>query len=187
MSGLPDLMAPSSVSLAPGLRRDWRRSQFGDEPQDVDEPFQDGGTPCRVTEPVGHPDVALAVDAEAAAAEAGLESLDLAGIGGWKARDEVADGIGHPDPVLLVDAEVERPSKRFARFILESLAEQLALRQIALGEVNYLILRDPTTQTSPLGVMITPCMSPSLPSKVMPSGGVSGLPFLSNTAMDLPP
>src|SRR5262245_9204012 len=32
-----------------------------------------------------------------------------------------------------------------------------------------------------------PCIRPSLPSKVMPSGGVSGLPLLSNTAIDLPP
>src|SRR5215470_3084031 len=32
-----------------------------------------------------------------------------------------------------------------------------------------------------------PCISPSCPSNVMPSGGVSGLPFLSNTAIDLPP
>src|SRR5215475_3027379 len=32
-----------------------------------------------------------------------------------------------------------------------------------------------------------PCISPSFPLNVMPSGGVSGLPFLSNTAMDLPP
>ena len=45
----------------------------------------------------------------------------------------------------------------------------------------------PRTQTSPLGVTMTPCISPSLPSNVMPSGGVSGLPFLSNTVMDLLP
>ena len=32
-----------------------------------------------------------------------------------------------------------------------------------------------------------PCISPSRPSKVMPSGGVSGLPFLSNTAIEWPP
>src|SRR6516164_6770651 len=32
-----------------------------------------------------------------------------------------------------------------------------------------------------------PCNIPSLPSNVMPSGGVSGFPFLSNTAIEWPP
>src|SRR5262245_46352841 len=32
-----------------------------------------------------------------------------------------------------------------------------------------------------------PCINPSRPLKVMPSGGVSGLPVLSNTAIDCPP
>src|SRR5262249_18798423 len=45
----------------------------------------------------------------------------------------------------------------------------------------------PRAHMSPLGVAMMPCISPSRPSKVMPSGGVSGLPFLSNTAIDLPP
>src|SRR5262245_66151060 len=34
---------------------------------------------------------------------------------------------------------------------------------------------------------MTPCISPSLPSNVMPSGGVNGLPFLSKTVIDFPP
>src|SRR5262250_3402105 len=45
----------------------------------------------------------------------------------------------------------------------------------------------PRAHTSPLGVAMMPCISPSCPLKVIPSGGVSGLPFLSNTAIDLPP
>src|SRR5262249_9801607 len=45
----------------------------------------------------------------------------------------------------------------------------------------------PRAHTSPLGVAMIPCMSPSRPLNVIPSGGVSGLPFLSNTAIDLPP
>src|SRR5580693_8475848 len=32
-----------------------------------------------------------------------------------------------------------------------------------------------------------PCISPRRPPNVMPSGGVSGLPFLSNTAIEWPP
>src|SRR5271169_1140884 len=32
-----------------------------------------------------------------------------------------------------------------------------------------------------------PCMRPSRPPKLIPSGGLRGLPFLSNTAMDLLP
>src|SRR5215468_5017204 len=45
----------------------------------------------------------------------------------------------------------------------------------------------PRAHTSPLGVAMMPCISPSRPSNVMPAGGVSGLPDLSNTAIDLPP
>src|SRR5262245_14700943 len=45
----------------------------------------------------------------------------------------------------------------------------------------------PRAHTSPLGVAMMPCISPSCPLKEIPSGGVSGLPDLSNTANDLPP
>src|SRR5262249_50907216 len=45
----------------------------------------------------------------------------------------------------------------------------------------------PSAHTSPLGVAMMPCIKPSRPLKVIPFGGVSGLPFLSNTAIDLPP
>src|SRR5215471_7326409 len=45
----------------------------------------------------------------------------------------------------------------------------------------------PIAHTSPLGVAIIACISPSCPLKVIPYGGVSGLPFLSNTRIDLPP
>src|SRR5262252_838056 len=45
----------------------------------------------------------------------------------------------------------------------------------------------PRAHTSPLGVAMMPCIRASCPLKVIPSGGVSGLPFLSNTAIDLPP
>src|SRR5262245_6687196 len=55
------------------------------------------------------------------------------------------------------------------------------------GKYRSWFLLTPRDHTSPLGVAIIPCISPSLPSNVSPSGGVSGLPFLSNTARDLPP
>src|SRR5262249_45637795 len=44
----------------------------------------------------------------------------------------------------------------------------------------------PRAHTSPLGVTMMPCISPSCPLKVIPSGGVRGLRFLSNAAIDLP-
>ena len=55
------------------------------------------------------------------------------------------------------------------------------------GKKTSWLFSTPSTQTSPLGVTITPCSRPSLPPKLMPSGGVSGLPFLSNTAIALLP
>src|SRR5215813_4918304 len=45
----------------------------------------------------------------------------------------------------------------------------------------------PSAHTSPAGVAMIPCISPSWPLNVIPSGGVSGLPFLSKTAIDLAP
>ncbi len=96
--------------------------------------------------------------------------------------------IGDPDPVLLVDRKVERRLTMICKVRpIRPSQTAPALGRIALGEVNELILPVPTAQTSPLGVTMIPCISPSLPSNVMPSGGVSGLPFLSNTAIDLPP
>ena len=139
-------------------------------------------------EPVGDPDIALAVDAKTATVESGLEVLDLARIGGGEARDVVDAAIGHPDPVLLVDAEVERRSERFARLCVCRPRKRSGPwsdrpwenRRVGLFEM-------PTAQTSPLGVTMIPCIRPSRPLKLMPSGGVRGLPFLSNTAMDLLP
>src|SRR5262245_59425702 len=45
----------------------------------------------------------------------------------------------------------------------------------------------PTAHTSPFGATMMPCIRPSCPLKVIPSGGVNGLPLLLNTAIDLPP
>ena len=73
----------------------------------------EGGNPGQAapgtSEVIGDPDVALAVDAESAAAVTTcLKGFRLARIGGSKPRDVVrARGIAHPDPVPLVDGEVK--------------------------------------------------------------------------------
>src|SRR5262247_4406258 len=61
------------------------------------------------------------------------------------------------------------------------------LVQSPLGMCTSWRFETPRAHTSPLGVAMMPCISPSCPLKVIPSGGVSGLPVLSNTAIDLPP
>ena len=83
--------------------------------QGFDHVFQNSAASGGVAKTVRHPDIALAVDAEAAAAEACLKGLDFGGIRGGEAGDRVCEGAGYPDAVLLVDAEVERSRKRFAR------------------------------------------------------------------------
>ena len=136
---------------------------------------------------VGDPNIAAAVNGKAAIVNSGLEILGLARIRRGEARNVVHSAVGHPNPVLLVDAKVKWRPERLARFDAVSLANDAALGQIALWEVDELALSMPRTQTSPLGVTMTPCINPSLPSKLMPLGGVNGLPFLSNTVMDLVP
>src|ERR1044072_5283303 len=44
-----------------------------------------------------------------------------------------------------------------------------------------------SVQTSPLGVTMMPCITPSCPPKLYPSDGESGLPFLSNREIVLLP
>src|SRR5262249_13899955 len=61
------------------------------------------------------------------------------------------------------------------------------LVQSPFGKCRSWRFETPRAHTSPLGVAMMPCISPSCPLKVIPSDGVSGLPFLSNTAIDLPP
>ena len=140
-----------------------------------------------IAEPVGDPDIALAVDCEAAAVEADLEVLDLARIGGGEPRNVVDAAVADPNPVLLIDGQMERRAKRLARLGAIALADDPTLGQVALREETSWLFSTPRTQTSPLGVTITPCIRPSRPPKVMPSGGVSGLPVLSKTVIDLLP
>ncbi len=61
------------------------------------------------------------------------------------------------------------------------------LFQSPLGKCSSCRLETPSAHTSPLGAVMMPCISPSRPPKLMPSGGVSGLPSLSNTVIDLLP
>src|SRR5215469_13294468 len=95
-----------------------------------------------VAEPVGNPDVALAIDAKTAVVDPSLEGLDLARISGWEPRDVVGAGIGYPDPVLLVDAEMKWSPERFAGLLLVALAHDPALGEIALGELDELAFLD---------------------------------------------
>ena len=50
--------------------------------------------------------------------------------------DLTPDGIRDPNPILLINAEVEWPEERLARLHGPALADDPALGQIALGEVN---------------------------------------------------
>src|SRR5262249_56857120 len=61
------------------------------------------------------------------------------------------------------------------------------LVQSPFGKFMSWRFETPSAHTSPLGVAMMPCIKPSRPLKVIPSSGVSGLPDLSNTAIDLPP
>ena len=87
-------------------------------------------------EPLCDPDIALAVDGEAAIVKSGLEFLGLARIGGWKARNVVERAIGYPNPVLLVDSKVKWCLERLARLRAIALANDPARGQIPLGKVT---------------------------------------------------
>src|SRR5215472_9378439 len=63
----------------------------------------------------------------------------------------------------------------------------LPLVQSPFGEYSSWFFVIPTAHTSLLGVTMIPCINPSSTLKVMPSGGVCGLPFLSNTVRHWPP
>src|SRR5215472_1732886 len=92
-----------------------------------------------IAEPVGDPDVALAVDAKTAIVNPALEVLGLARISGGEACDVVDTAIGYPNLVVLVDSEVKWCPKRLARFLLVAFANNPALAEIALREVDELV------------------------------------------------
>ena len=138
-------------------------------------------------EAIGNPNVPLAVNGKTAIVDPGLEILGLARISGREARDMIDTAIGHPNPVLLVDAEVKWRSKRFARLRAVALANDPAVRQIALGKVDELALLNAQHPNVSARSDDNALHQPSLPSNVIPSGGVRGLPFLSKTVIDLLP
>jgi len=81
-------------------------------------------------QPIGHPDVALAVNSKPAAAPAGFELLGLARIGGGKSRYMITKAVGDPDAIRLIDPEMERPQQRLARLYLPALANDLRIFRI---------------------------------------------------------
>src|SRR5499425_3474338 len=94
-----------------------------------------------MTEPVGDPDVALAVDVKTAVDECGLEIFGLARIRGREARHFIA-GVRDPDPILLINGEVKWPEERLARLGAVAFADDPALGPVTLWDVDELALRD---------------------------------------------
>src|SRR5215813_15272140 len=94
-----------------------------------------------MAEPVGDPDVALAVDVETAVDDCGLEIFGFARILGREARYFIA-GVRDPDSILLVDGEVKWPEERLARLGAVAFADDAALGPVTLGDVYELALRD---------------------------------------------
>src|SRR5262247_2353385 len=94
-----------------------------------------------MAEPVGNPNVALAVDVETAVDDSGLEIVGFARIRGRKARHFIA-GVRDPDPILLIDGEVKWPEERLARLGAVAFADDPALGPVTLGDVDELALRD---------------------------------------------
>src|SRR5499425_2431653 len=94
-----------------------------------------------MTEPVGDPDVALAVDVKTAVDECGLEIFGLARIRGREARHFIT-GVRDPDPILLINGEVKWPEERLARLGAVAFADDPAPGPVTLGDVYELALRD---------------------------------------------
>src|SRR5262250_993336 len=94
-----------------------------------------------MTEPVGDPDVALAVDVKTAVDVCGLEIFGLGRISGREARHLIA-GVRDPDPILLINGEVKWPEERLARLGAVPFADDPAFGPVTLGKVHELALRD---------------------------------------------
>src|SRR5262245_51306577 len=94
-----------------------------------------------MAEPVSDPDVALAVDVEAAVEDSGLEIFGFAGIRGREARNFIR-GVRDPEPLLRIIGEVERCRERLARLGTVAFADDPALGPVTLREIEELALRD---------------------------------------------
>src|SRR5262245_21035493 len=94
-----------------------------------------------MAEPVGDPDVALAVDVQTAVHDSGLEIFDFARIRSREARHFIA-GVRDPDPILLINGEVKWPEERLARLGAVAFADDPTLGPVTLREIQELALRD---------------------------------------------
>src|SRR5215831_21343815 len=94
-----------------------------------------------MAEPIGDPDVALAVDVKTAVDDPSLEIFGFARIRGREARHFIA-GVRDPDPILLINGEVKWPEERLARLGAVAFADDPAPGPVTLGEVQELALRD---------------------------------------------
>src|SRR5271165_2225139 len=92
--------------------------------------------------PIGHPDVALAVDVHPAVVDSGGEVLSLARIRGGKSRNVGEAAVGNPNPILLVDGEMKWRFERLAWLCAFALTHDSSLGPVALGEVHQLALLD---------------------------------------------
>src|SRR5215510_10767120 len=139
-----------------------------------------------MAEPVGDPYVALAVDVKTAVGDSGPEIFGFARVRGREARHFIA-GVRDPDPILLIDGKVKWPEERLARLSIVAFADDPAFSPVTLGEVQELALRDAESPYVAARRGDDALHEPELPVEGDTLRGVSGLPFLSNTAIDLPP
>ena len=134
--------ATTSLLLGHSLRQVIRCLRNTLELQACIKVYQMGQAEQPAAEPLRDPNIALAVDGEAAIVVSGLEFLGLAWIGGWKARNVVECAIGYPNPVLLIDGKVKRCLERLARLCAIALANDPARGQIPLWKEHELALLD---------------------------------------------
>jgi hypothetical protein len=90
---------------------------------------------------IADPDIAQAVDGEAATGKASLEGFNLRRIIGRNPGDVLTDDVRDPNIVLLVYRERERCDEHarvFERTATLVLTQQFALCRITFGEMNYL-------------------------------------------------
>src|SRR5262245_64008271 len=93
-----------------------------------------------MAEPVGNPNVALAVDVQTAVDDSGLEIVGFARIRGREARHFIA-GVRDPDPIPLINGEVKWPEERLARLGAVAFADDPALGPVTLGVVDEVALQ----------------------------------------------
>jgi len=132
---------------------------------------------------IADPDIAQAVDGEAATGKASLEGSTFVG--------SLAEIRVTCSPMMFViqilsfwsiaSANGATSMQGFLSGLpLLFLTQQFALCRITFGEKNYLPFHRVERQMSPLGAAMMPCICPSWPLKFQPAGGDNGFPELSN-------